>query len=80
MKLSVSLYEKGWQFSCHLITGRNVKNILLETVFPHIVLVRKKSASLYDKGWQFSCHIIAGRNIKDLSLENALLHIVLVRK
>ena len=42
MKLRVSLYEKGWQFSCHIITGRNVKNILLETVFPHIVLVRKK--------------------------------------
>ena len=35
-KISVSLYQKGWQLSCHLITGRNVMDL-----FPHIVLVRK---------------------------------------
>ena len=27
-----SLYQMGWQFSCHLITGRNVKDLSLENV------------------------------------------------
>ena len=26
--------NKGWQFSCHLITGRNVKDFLPEKVLP----------------------------------------------
>ena len=25
--LDESLYQMGWQFSCHLITGRNVKDL-----------------------------------------------------
>ena len=31
-KISASLYQKGWQFSCHLITGRNFKNLSPENV------------------------------------------------
>ena len=31
---SLSLYQKG-----HLITGRNIKDLSLENVWPHIVLV-----------------------------------------
>ena len=31
-KISVNLYQKGWQFSCHLIIGRNVKDLSLENV------------------------------------------------
>ena len=31
----------GWQSSCHLITGRNVKDVSLENVLPHIDLVGK---------------------------------------
>ena len=34
MKISVSLYQKGWHFSCHLITGRNDKDFLPEKVLP----------------------------------------------
>ena len=26
-KICVSLYHMGWQFSCHHITGRNVKDL-----------------------------------------------------
>ena len=36
-KISVSLNEKGLQFSCHMITCINVKDLSLEHVFPHIV-------------------------------------------
>ena len=34
-----SLYLKAWQFSCHLIIGRNVKDLSLESgnVLPHFV-------------------------------------------
>ena len=40
-KISVNLKQKGWQFSCHLITGKNVKEIIAEKVFPYFVLVGK---------------------------------------
>ena len=40
MKIS-KLYQKGWQSSCHLITGRNVKDLSLQNVLPHIDLVGK---------------------------------------
>ena len=29
-KRGVSLYQKGWQFSCQLIAGRNVKDLSLK--------------------------------------------------
>ena len=29
---SSSLYQKGWPFSCHLITDRNIKDLSLENV------------------------------------------------
>ena len=40
-KNNVSLYQKVWRFNCHLITGRNGKDLSLENVSPHIVLARK---------------------------------------
>ena len=40
------LYQKGWQFSWHLITGRNVKDLSLENV----ELILFKLESLYEKG------------------------------
>ena len=52
--------------NCHLITGRNVKDLSLENVD----LILFEYESLYLKAWQFSCHIIIGRNVKDLSLES----------
>ena len=52
--------------NCHLITGRNVKNLSLENVD----LILFEYESLYLKAWQFSCHLIIGRNGKDLSLES----------
>ena len=75
-KISVSLYHMGWQFSCHLTTGRNVQDLLLENVLSHIVYCTKISVSLYHMGWQFSCLLTTGRNIKDLSLESVLSQIV----
>ena len=72
MLSSVSLYHKGWQFSCHLTTGINVKDLSLENVLPHIVYCTKISVSLYHKEWQFSCHLTTGRNVQDLLLENFL--------
>ena len=36
-KISVSLYQKGWQFSCHLIIGGNLKDLSPENVLTHIV-------------------------------------------
>ena len=68
-KISGSLYQKGWQFSCHLITGRDVKDLSPE-MFTSYCLSTKISGSLYQKGWQFSCHLITGRDVKDLSPEN----------
>ena len=62
----VSLYQKGWQFSWHLITGIYVKDLSLENVD----LILFKLESLYQKGCKFSCHLMTGRNVKDLSLEN----------
>ena len=77
-KISVSLYQKGWQFSCHLITCRNVKDLSPE-MFTSYCFSIEISGSLYQMGWQFSCHLITGRNFKDLSPDNVLTHIVLVR-
>ena len=57
-KIRVSLYYKGWQFSCHLTTGRNVKDSSLENVLPQIVYCTKISVSSYYKRWQFCCHLI----------------------
>ena len=37
-KISLSLNQKGWQFSCHLITCRNVKDLSPENVY--LVLFR----------------------------------------
>ena len=42
----VSLHQKGWQFSWHLITGRNVKDLSLENVD----LILFKLESLHQKG------------------------------
>ena len=39
-EISVRLFHKGCQLSCHLITGRNVKHLSLEKVYL-IVLERK---------------------------------------
>ena len=33
--------KRGWQSSCHLITGRNVKDVSLENALTHIDLVGK---------------------------------------
>ena len=41
-----SLNQMGWQFSCHLITGRNVMDLFLENVD----LILFKLESLYQKG------------------------------
>ena len=40
IEISGSLYQMGWQFSCHLITGRNFKDLLPDIVLTPIVLVR----------------------------------------
>ena len=40
-KISGSLYQKGWQFNCHLITGRNVKDLSPENV--NLVMFEYKS-------------------------------------
>ena len=32
-KIIVNLYQKGWQFSCHLKSGRNVKDLSPENVY-----------------------------------------------
>ena len=76
-KISGSLYQKGWQFSCHLITCKNVKDLSPKNVYL-ILFKYEKSGNLYQKGLQFSCHLITGRNFKDLSTENVLTRIVLV--
>ena len=34
--INVRLYQKGWQFNSHLITGKNVKHLSLQ-MFTHIV-------------------------------------------
>ena len=39
-----SLYQTGWQFSCHLITGRNVKNLSRENV--DLILCVSSAATL----------------------------------
>ena len=41
-KISVRLYQKGWQFSCHLLTCRNVKHLLLENVYLILFLYENK--------------------------------------
>ena len=61
----VSLYHKGWQFSCHLTTGIKLKDSPLANVKPHIVYCTKISVSLYHK----ESHI-TGKNVKDLLPEN----------
>ena len=75
----LSLYHKGWQFSCHLPTGINVKDVSLE-MFYGILFIAQKRLSLYHKGWQFSCHLPTGINVKDVSLENVLRHFVYCTK
>ena len=70
----VRIYQKGWQFSCHQIAGRNVDICPLK-MFTLYCLSTKISVSVYYKGWQFSCHLIIGRTFKDLSLENV--HLIL---
>ena len=35
MKNSVSLYQIGWPFSCHLLIGRNVKDLSPEKFILH---------------------------------------------
>ena len=77
-KISVSLYQKGLQFSCHLITCRNVKDLSPENVYLVFFSI-EINGSLYQMGWQFSCHLITSRNFKDLSPDNVLTHIALVR-
>ena len=52
--------------NCHLITGRNVKDISLENVD----LILFEYESLYFNVLKFSCHLIIGRTVKDLSLES----------
>ena len=64
--MSVSLYRIGWQFSCHLLTGRNVKDLLPEK-FTSYCLSKKMSVRLYQWGWQLSCQLLTDRNVKDLS-------------
>ena len=61
----------GWQFSCHLITGRNVKHLSLGNVY--LIILEQKSERLYQKGWQFTCHLITGINVNDLSNEKVYL-------
>ena len=68
-EISERLYQKGWQFNCHLITSRNVKHLSLEYV-DLILFSTKISVRLYQKGWQFSYLLIIGKNVKHLSLEN----------
>ena len=75
-----SLYLKAWQFSCHLIIGRNVKDLSLESGKCFTSFCLSTKISLFQKGWQSSCHLITGRNVKDVSLENVLPHIDLVGK
>ena len=69
-KIIINLYQKGWQFSCHLKADRNVKDLSPENVYLILFKYENKCVSLYQKGWQFSCHLVIGRNVKDLSLEN----------
>ena len=55
-KISVSLYQKGWQFSCHLIAGRNVKDLSLENV--HLILLKYENMSKFiPKGVAVQLHI-----------------------
>ena len=58
----VRIYQKGWQFNCNLITGRNCKDLSPENVTSYCFST-KISVSLYQKGWQFSCHLITGSNV-----------------
>ena len=45
-KINVSIYQKGWQFSCYQITGRHVKDLSPENIY-FILLSTKVSVSLY---------------------------------
>ena len=74
-EISVRLYHKGLQFSCNLLTGRNVMHLSLENDYL-ILFCTKISVRLYQKGWQFSGHLITGRNVKHLSQDNVKPHIV----
>ena len=44
-KVSVRICQKGWLFSCHLIIGRYVKDLLPENVF-HVLFK-------YENKWKF---------------------------
>ena len=51
-KISVCLYKKGWQFSCHIITSRRVKDLLLENVYNILFNTKvytKRGGSLADR-------------------------------
>ena len=41
-KIIVNLYLKGWQFSCHLIAVRNVKDSSPENVYPVLFYYENK--------------------------------------
>ena len=74
-KISERLYQKGWHFTCHLKTGRNVKHLSLENVYVKLFSM-KISVRLYQKGWQFICNLRTGRNVTHLSLENVYLKLI----
>ena len=59
-----SLDQKGFQFSCHLITGGDTKDLSLECFTSYCFSTKNDT-----KGLQFSCHLITGGDTKDLSLE-----------
>ena len=71
-KVSERLTQKGWQFTCHLLTDRNVKHLSLENVYL-ISFLYENNVRLYQKGWQFTCHLKSGKNVKHLSLQNIFL-------
>ena len=68
-KISVSLYQKRWQFSCDLKKVERLRIYRLK-MFTSYCFSTKISLSLYQKDIQFSCHLIIGSNSKDLSPEN----------
>ena len=59
------LYQEGLQFSCHLISGKNIKHLSLQNV--NIILLSAKICErLHQEELQFSCYLITGRNVKYL--------------
>ena len=68
---SLKFYQKGCQFICHLITGRNVKHLSLEKVY--LILFKYEKFKVLQKGMPVHRHLITGRNDKYLSLEKVYL-------